>query len=404
MPGSILGAGASLGAASMQADAANHATDVQMDMYNRTRSDLLPYSMGGQGAFSNLSYLTGQNGIPNTGMGQPSSSVPGYPPAGNLGLQPQGYSGVPYGPQALQGGGQQPSLTWADGSQGSPQAANFFTTMLGMQPGGQPSDQLFGNANVNRGSFLPTNMPTANSPYNQTYSDGMPIPNQPMGPNVMSATGNPMLSALRNYPGYQFAQEEGVQALDRSAASRGQVLSGGQLRAVSRYGTGLADQLYGQYFDQNYQLASLGENAAAQTGNAGSNAAAGAARSSMAAGEAWASGLGGAANQIGSNLPKWDPFGSSGGSSGNWAGSVMDDGTVIPSDRRLKTDIKPVGRLESGLTVYSYRLKGSPATQMGVMSDEVREVAPQAVRRHPDGFDRVDYRQVSMLPKLKRAA
>lgn len=368
MPGSVLGAGATLGSAAMQADAANHATDIQMDMYNKTRSDLLPYSMGGQGAFSNLSYLSGANGIPNTGMAQPSSSVPGYGPVGNLGLQPQGYSGVPYGSQALQA---QTPMQPASGAQPAITDNPFFA-------------KLFGG--------FPTAAPT-----------GGQVPMQ-MSPLAGGGTGNPMLDALRAYPGYQFAQEEGVNALDRSAASKGLLLSGGQQRAVSRYGTGLADQMYGQYFDQNYQLASLGENAAAQTGNAGSNAAAGAANSQMAAGTAWASGIAGAANNLGSKLPSWDPFSSSGGSSDSWAGSVMDDGTVIPSDRRLKTDIKPVGKLDSGLNLYSYRLSGSPLTQFGVMSDEVRQVAPHAVRRAPDGYDRVNYKAVSMLPPMKKAA
>lgn len=65
------------------------------------------------------------------------------------------------------------------------------------------------------------------------------------------------------------------------------------------------------------------------------------------------------------------------------------------SDRRMKEDIEPVGKLDSGLTVYRYRYKGDPRFQIGVMADEVREKFPKAVLRGPDGFDRVDYRQVA---------
>lgn len=57
---------------------------------------------------------------------------------------------------------------------------------------------------------------------------------------------NPM--SVRSLPGYQFAQEEGVNALDRSAASRGMLNSGRQNRDLLRFGTGLADQTYGNQF------------------------------------------------------------------------------------------------------------------------------------------------------------
>lgn len=52
-------------------------------------------------------------------------------------------------------------------------------------------------------------------------------------------------SSVRSLPGYQFANEEGIQALDRSAASRGRLNSGRQSKDLLRFGTGLADQTYG---------------------------------------------------------------------------------------------------------------------------------------------------------------
>jgi hypothetical protein len=168
--GGVIGSGM---AADAQTSAAQTAANTQLSMYNQTRGDLLPYSQGGQSAFSNLQSLLGMGGQPNFGA---------------------------------------------------------------------------------------------------------------------------MNSALQNYPGYQFAMDQGVQALDRSAASRGTLLSGGQLKDLTAYGQGMGSQLFNRYFDQNYQLASLGENAAAQTGNAGSNAASGAASAQMAGGTAAASGIMGATN------------------------------------------------------------------------------------------------------------
>ncbi len=147
---------------------------------------------------------------------------------------------------------------------------------LGPGTSGQPT--TFGNMGSQLSGILPSSL--------QAGGGGG-------GPNTSG-----MLSALQNYPGYQFALQQGGQALDRSAAARGALLSGGQLKDLTAYGQGMGSQLFNQYFNQNYQLASLGENAAAQTGNAGSNAAAGAASSQLAAGTAAASGIAGTTNAI----------------------------------------------------------------------------------------------------------
>jgi len=63
------------------------------------------------------------------------------------------------------------------------------------------------------------------------------------------------------------------------------------------------------------------------------------------------------------------------------------------SDRRLKTDIVPVGRMENGLTVYRYRYKAGGPYVIGVMADEVERVIPHAVLKGvvPGGFDAVNY-------------
>lgn len=54
-------------------------------------------------------------------------------------------------------------------------------------------------------------------------------------------------------PSYDFVKQEGINALDRSAASRGRVLSGAQDRAVTRYGSNLASQEYGNAFNRHQQ-------------------------------------------------------------------------------------------------------------------------------------------------------
>lgn len=51
-------------------------------------------------------------------------------------------------------------------------------------------------------------------------------------------------------PSYRFRQEEGINALDASASSRGRLRSGAQDRAVSRYASNLASTEYGNAFNR----------------------------------------------------------------------------------------------------------------------------------------------------------
>lgn len=63
----------------------------------------------------------------------------------------------------------------------------------------------------------------------------------------------------------------------------------------------------------------------------------------------------------------------------------------LPSDRRLKADIKRVGTLDNGLPVYAYRYRGDTITHIGLMADEVEHVHPEAVITTPSGYKAVRY-------------
>lgn len=73
------------------------------------------------------------------------------------------------------------------------------------------------------------------------------------------------------------------------------------------------------------------------------------------------------------------------------------------SDRRLKTDIKDVGRLHDGQKVYSYRLQGEPHHQIGLMAQEVERRAPGAVVTDPLGLKHVDYARATRSAAQRRA-
>lgn len=58
---------------------------------------------------------------------------------------------------------------------------------------------------------------------------------------------------LANDPGYQFQLQQGQQALERSAAARGAITSGGTLRSLSRFNQGLAATSFGDAFERARQ-------------------------------------------------------------------------------------------------------------------------------------------------------
>jgi hypothetical protein len=56
--------------------------------------------------------------------------------------------------------------------------------------------------------------------------------------------------SLRSLPGYQFAMDEGVQALDRGANARHMLQSGRASKDLMRFGAGLADQTFGNHWNR----------------------------------------------------------------------------------------------------------------------------------------------------------
>jgi Chaperone of endosialidase len=64
------------------------------------------------------------------------------------------------------------------------------------------------------------------------------------------------------------------------------------------------------------------------------------------------------------------------------------------SDVRLKRDIAEVGQLPSGIRVYRFKYLWSEQVFVGVLAQEVVQVAPEAVIRGGDGYFRVNYRRL----------
>lgn len=142
---------------------------------------------------------------------------------------------------------------------------------------------------------------------------------------------NPTQAELEQTPGYQFALTQGLQGVANSNAAQGKGISGDALKGAASFAHGLADQdlqLNAGIFNQNYSnalsaqrqgqgifqsnlqnllgplynLSTLGENAGAMTGSAGTQTGAGIGQALQAGGNAAASGIIGGANALTAGL------------------------------------------------------------------------------------------------------
>ena len=62
----------------------------------------------------------------------------------------------------------------------------------------------------------------------------------------------------------------------------------------------------------------------------------------------------------------------------------------------LKQDVVLLGLLDNGLGFYRFSYVGSDKTYVGVIAQEVRQLAPEAVVRDRDGYLRVFYDKLGL--------
>lgn len=117
------------------------------------------------------------------------------------------------------------------------------------------------------------------------------------------------MSQFQQDPGYSFRMSEGMKGLERSAAARGGLLSGGTLKGIQRYGQDMASQEYQNAFNR-YQtersarlnplqsLAGVGQTTSQQLGQAGTQMAGNVGNLMTSGAAARASGYVGGANAL----------------------------------------------------------------------------------------------------------
>lgn len=242
----IVGAVGSNSAADTQASADKQASQTQLQMFNTINQQEQPFIQGGYGAENALNYLMGTGSPPgqsSTGTGTvPLSSLM----AGNGGIFP-GLNGIQI-PQS--------------GSSANPsQAGANFGADSGL-PAGYLTQQ-----------FTP-----------QDFENNLD-------------------------PGYQFALQTGGQAIRNADTPGVGALSGAALKDLMNFNVGTANQGYQNAFNrfttqQNNifsrlsGIAGLGQNAASNTGTAGTSLGTGAAQAQAAGGAAQAGGIVGATNAL----------------------------------------------------------------------------------------------------------
>ncbi|MHB1098440.1 MAG: hypothetical protein ACYCZR_02680 [Burkholderiales bacterium] len=176
--------------------------------------------------------------------------------------------------------------------------------------------------------------------YDQNRADATPWRDAGVGAlNQLTGLMQPGGALNRNFtmadftadPGYQFRMDQGNQAINNSGAARGMQLSGATLKALQKYGQGVASDEYSNAYnrfnnDQNTQfnrlsgiagtgqtatnqIANMGTNYANAVGSANMNSANQIGQNMMAAGNARASGYVGQANSwnnaIGTGINAW---------------------------------------------------------------------------------------------------
>jgi hypothetical protein len=87
-----------------------------------------------------------------------------------------------------------------------------------------------------------------------------------------ASTGLTPTQQIEQTPGYQFSVDQAMNAIQHSAAARGTLLSGGLMKNLGSYiANSVAGPAYQSQIKNLYDVAGLGQNAAALSGNAGAN-------------------------------------------------------------------------------------------------------------------------------------
>jgi hypothetical protein len=237
--------------------------------------------------------------------------------------------------------------------------------------------QFLNSQNISSGAFggdragisqavLANQQQTAQAPviaglYNQAYNQALSEFNTQQGVGLQTqAFNNQQLGQMAN-------QLSGIGTAEQGAGLQGAMaqIQGGEIPQQEQQSIDTA--LYNQYMQQQsypYQTTGWLGNIIEGTGSLSGGTSGGTSTTTSQSGSPISSGVGSALSGLGI------------------LGSFL-------SDREAKEDIRPIGKTFDGQTIYRFRYKGDPRTQIGLIAQETEKKHPEAV--HRSGMRSVNY-------------
>jgi hypothetical protein len=218
------------------------------------------------------------------------------------------------------------------------------------------------------------------SPYTTAGTSALSMYQNMLGLGSQGAAG---MNAYQQTPGYQFRMQSGVDALDKSAAASGTLMSGAQQKALTEYGQNFATNEYQNSLANVAGLTNLGYGAASNQASSISNLYGSLsntlAQTYAAKGQAQSGLISGIMN----------------------GGSSMGAAAIMASDINLKQNIKYTGnKSKDGFNIieFNYNNRSGLDTSKryrGLVAQEVELLKPEAVIEE-NGFKKVDYSQLDV--------
>lgn len=343
--------------------------------------------------------------------------------------------------------------TAAAGIRGAAQTEAYFAGRAGQarQQAGREAAGIFGQRFAESAAGLqPTLMQGRKSAEVEAALSGA------LGPEIQKEA----FRQFQESPGIEFLRDQGLRHIESGLGATGKLGSGERLRELTKFSQGLALQDLGRQTKQLGEISRRGVDAGKFLGSLGAQTSVGQSQAVQAAGAGAAAGLGaeglalgqgirGSAGVLASGLSAQGQAltkaqleealaiarakeaqgsalarGISGGGEAfgqaiQLTGAPQAQGVrgqaqfqnqkiadavqaaVAASDERLKTNIKKIGVLESGLPWYKWdwnelgkKIAGGQRT-VGVMAQEAMQKFPDAVSAGEDGFLRVNYARIS---------
>lgn len=225
--GGKMGADAAGNAADAQTQAGRDAINAQLAMFNQSRADTMPYQTTGVGA---LHLLAQMYGLPTQAAGGGSGGI---------------------------------TVTGGDPIPGKKRSTfDKFTDPLNIA-------KQFGGTSYDPMGFFSSGGGGGKTPLQFNIDSGGGAGGT--GGGVNPGTGVADFSQFYQTPDYLVAMQEGVQGLDRGAAARGRLYSGGADADRMRFASNLGSSAFGNFQNTLFRLAGIGGQANSQLNQLGQN-------------------------------------------------------------------------------------------------------------------------------------